>query len=165
MNEVSQMKDLLLEILTDAYQVPDIQATQNMGVSMTNSMKREGVTIIQNQSVEVLARIMSPLVRAIKPCDVLSLKQETVVLPSLPPPAPEPLQIEAPTKEPVEAFCEWLYDRRTKWKEMQNITKEAYKAYVISRHKTKADAAKWLGIQVTYLSKISKGKEKDDEPK
>jgi hypothetical protein len=34
-----------------------VHATQQMGVNMSNAVKREGVVIIQNQNVEVYARI------------------------------------------------------------------------------------------------------------
>jgi hypothetical protein len=34
-----------------------VHATQQMGVNMSNAVKREGVVIIQNQNIEVYARI------------------------------------------------------------------------------------------------------------
>ena len=54
---IAELKTLLLEILESAFQNGDVHATQQMGVNMTNAVKREGVVIIQNQNIEVHARI------------------------------------------------------------------------------------------------------------
>jgi hypothetical protein len=50
-------------MLESAFQNGDVHATQQMGVNMSNAVKREGVVIIQNQNVEVLARIIPSMVR------------------------------------------------------------------------------------------------------
>jgi hypothetical protein len=39
------------------FQNGDVHATQQMGVNMSNAVKREGGVIIQNQNIEVYARI------------------------------------------------------------------------------------------------------------
>ena len=56
--KVTELKTLLLEILESAFpENGDVYATQQMGVNVSNAVKREGV-VIRNQNVEVLARII-----------------------------------------------------------------------------------------------------------
>ena len=71
MQAIADLKALLLEILESAFQNGDVHATQQMGVNMSNAVKREGVVIIQNQNVEVLARIMPSMVKTLKLCDAM----------------------------------------------------------------------------------------------
>ena len=71
MQMVAELKMLLLEILESAFQNGDVHATQQLGVNMSNAVKREGVVIIQNQNVEVLARIMPSMVKTLKLCDAM----------------------------------------------------------------------------------------------
>ena len=53
MQMIAELKTLLLEMLESAFQNGEVHATQQMGVNMSNAVKREGVVIIQNQNVEV----------------------------------------------------------------------------------------------------------------
>jgi len=45
MQMIAELKMLLLEILESAFQNGDVHATQQMGVNMSNAVKREGVVI------------------------------------------------------------------------------------------------------------------------
>jgi len=157
MQMVAELKTLLLEILESAFHNGDVHATQQMGVNMSNAVKREGVVIIQNQNVEVLARIMPSMVKTLKLCDAMesSWRSQDVITidpqrPQLPPPGEED------DTDPVDACCSWLYDNHFKWQDMQDLMKARYLEYVISRFKTKTAAAKWLGVGSTYLCKLSK---------
>jgi hypothetical protein len=157
MQPITEIKTLLLEILESAFQSGEVNATQQMGVNMTNAVKREGVVIIQNQNVEVYSRIMPLMVKTIKLCDAAESswrRQEPIEIEpqqrQLPPPAKNP------DPDPVEACCAWLYDNHVQWQEMQEIMKARYLEYVIGRFKTKTEAAKWLGVGNTYLCKLSK---------
>jgi len=71
MQMIAELKTLLLEILESAFQNGDVHAIQQMGVNMSNAVKREGVVIIQNQNVEVYARIMPLMVKTLKLCDAM----------------------------------------------------------------------------------------------
>ena len=143
---ITDLKQLLFSILESAYQAPDITATQQMGVQMSNSVKEKGVVIIQNQNVEVYARIVPAVVKAIKMCDAIQGQQ-----------IPDIIEIEHHPVDPIEACCKQLYDSETKWQDMQDIMKKRYLEYVINKFPTKAVAAKWLGVGQTYLSKLTKG--------
>jgi hypothetical protein len=155
MQMVAELKMLLLEILESAFQNGDVHATQQMGVNMSNAVKREGVVIIQNQNVEVLARIMPSMVKTLKLCDAMESSwrsQGAITIdpqqPQLPPPGED--------TDPIDACCSWLYENHTNWQDMQDLMKARYLEYVIGRFKTKTEAAKWLGVGSTYLCKLSK---------
>jgi hypothetical protein len=156
--ELNDLKALLFTILEGAYVAPDVNAVQQMGVNMSNSVKREGVVIIQNQNVEVFARLIPQLVQALRLCDTMAQAQPQHVIDI------EPIerielghrQIEAPTDGPVEACCAWLYDNAVGWQAMQDLMKAHYLSYVRSKLSTNIGAARMLGIQPTYLSKIAK---------
>jgi len=157
MQTIAEIKMLLLEILESAFQNGDVHATQQMGVNMSNSVKREGVVIIQNQNVEVYSRIMPLMVKTLKLCDAVEScgrRQAPIELPpqqkQLPPPA------EDDDTDPIEACCSWLYENHVTWQDMQDLMKARYLEYVIGRFKTKTEAAKRLGVGSTYLCKLSK---------
>jgi hypothetical protein len=157
MQAIANLKALLLEILESASQNRDVHATQQMGVNMSNAVRREGVVIIQNQNVEVLARIMPPMVKTLKLCDAMESSWRSQAAIEL-----EPQQKQLPTPvddddtDPIEACCSWLYENHINWQSMQDLMKARYLEYVIGRFKTKTEAAKWLGIGSTYLCKLSK---------
>jgi hypothetical protein len=157
MQMIAELKMLLLEILESAFQNGDVHATQQMGVNMSNAVKREGVVIIQNQNVEVLARIMPSMVKTLKLCDAMesSWRRQVAITTDMQQPQLPPPVVEDDT-DPVESCCAWLYENHTKWQDMQDLMKARYLEYVINRFKTKTEAAKWLGVGSTYLCKLSK---------
>jgi hypothetical protein len=157
MQAIADLKALLLEILESAFQNGDVHATQQMGVNMSNAVKREGVVIIQNQNIEVLARIMPSMVKTLKLCDAMESswhRQAAIELEpqqkQLPPP------VDDDDTDPIDACCSWLYENHMSWQDMQDLMKARYLEYVIGRFKTKTEAAKWLGVGSTYLCKLSK---------
>jgi len=154
---ITDLKQLLFSILESAYETPDITATQQMGVQMSNSVKEKGVVIIQNQNVEVYARIVPAVVKAIKMCDMIQ-QEQTHLISYQPGPIVEIApHFEDKEVDPIRACCKQLYDSETKWQDMQDIMKKHYLEYVIGKFHTKAAAAKWLGVGQTYLSKLTKG--------
>jgi hypothetical protein len=157
MQAIVELKALILEILESAFQNGDVSAVQQMGVSMTNAVKREGVVIIQNQNVEVYARIMPLMVKMLRLCDAIELNWRSQAEIE---PAPQPKQLLSPAKDgcldPVEACCSWLYQNHIQWQDMQDLIKARYLDFVVGQFKTKAEAAKWLGVGSTYLCKLSK---------
>jgi hypothetical protein len=159
MQALAQVKMLLLDVLESAFQAGDVHATQQLGVNMTQAVKRDGVVIIQNQNVEVYTRIMPLMVKALKACDAMEspgCNQPTVQIEPqrqlLPPPADD-----ADTDaDPIDVCCAWLYENHVKWQDMQDLMRSRYLEYVIGRSKTKNEAARWLGVGNTYLCKLSK---------
>ena len=144
---IADLKQLLFSILESAYQTPDISATQQMGVSMSNTVKKDGVVIIQNQNVEVYARIVPAVVKALKMCDAIQV-----------PNVSEVIEIEHNPVDPITACCEYFYSNEVKWQDMQESMKKHYLEYVVGKFHTKSEAAKWLEIGPTYLSKLTKTK-------
>jgi hypothetical protein len=157
MQTMAELKVILLEILESAFQGGELQTTQQMGVSLSNAVKREGVVIIQNQNVEVYARIMPSMVKALKLCDAMESSWRNQMEIQI---APQPQRLPATAADdpadPVEACCSWLFENHFKWQDMQELMKARYLEYVMGQFKTKTDAAQWLGIGNTYLCKLSK---------
>ena len=159
MPAANEMKAILLEILEQAFQPADVTATQQMGVNMSNSVREKGVVIIQNQNVEVYARIMPSMVRALRLCD--SFEPAVSI-------AYEPLQIaqQAPRDhdgaEILDRACEWLYINEYRWEAAQDAFKDHYLSWVVGKFKTKREAAEFLGVGPTYLSKMTTDKEISD---
>jgi hypothetical protein len=134
-----------------------VHATQQMGVNMSNAVKREGVVIIQNQNVEVLARIMPTMVKTLKLCDAMeSSWRSHAAIEREPQQKQLPPPVNDDDTDPIETCCSWLYENHINWQNMQDLMKARYLEYVISRFKTKTEAAKWLGVGSTYLCKLSK---------
>ena len=71
----------------------------------------------------------------------------------------EPLQIEnvkvEDARDPITTVCEWLFNNNYKWEAMQDFIKLSYITYVINQFHTKKEAAEFLGLGPTYLSKLS----------
>jgi hypothetical protein len=157
MQAIADLKALLLEILESTFQSGDVHATQQMGVNMSNAAKREGVVIIQNQNVEVFARIMPTMVKTLKLCDAMESSWRSQAAIEL---EPQQKQLPPPVNDddtdPIETCCSWLYENHINWQNMQDLMKARYLEYVIGRFKTKTAAAKWLGVGSTYLCKLFK---------
>jgi hypothetical protein len=149
---IQDLKVVLFSIMEDAFLPSDINATQQMGIQLSNAVKREGVLIIQNQNVEVYARIIPRVVKAIRLCDDISLANHYEK------PMVE-IEKKEPPEDPVEECCSFLFDQNTKWEAMQKMMRYRYLEYVTSKFKTKIEAANMLGIGPTYLSKLSQGDE------
>jgi hypothetical protein len=157
MHTLAELKVILLEILESAFQGGEVQATQQMGVSLSNAVRREGVVIVQNQNVEVYARIMPSMVKALKLCDAMeSSWRNQIEIRIDPQPQPLPAPAADDDEDPIEACCSWLFENEFNWQDMQELMKARYLEYVMGQFKTKTDAAKWLGIGNTYLCKLSK---------
>jgi hypothetical protein len=162
MQTIADVKTLLFDVLESAFETGEVRATQQLGVNMSNAVKRDGVTIIQNQNVEVYARILPLMVKALKVCDALESRWygQPTVHPEIEEdrllPAPEAAAETDADPDPIEACCAWLYENRIQWKDMQELMKTRYLAHVIDRCRTKNEAAKRLGVGSTYLCKLSK---------
>jgi hypothetical protein len=157
MQAIADFKTLVLEMLEGVFQSEEVQATQQLGVNISNTVKREGVVIIQNQNVEIYARIMPALVKMLRLCDAVELNWPSQAVMEV-----EPQQKSLPSPvfdddtDPVEACCRWLYENHINWQDMQDLTKARYLEYVIGRFRTRTEAANWLGIGSTYLCKLTK---------
>lgn len=161
MQTAADLKLVLLQILEDIFQdtTTNIQATQQMGVNLSNAVKREGVVIIQNQNVEIFSKMMPLMVKALKICDLIESHKINQII-EVPKVLPPPIEEDA---DPIDDCCNWLYENKLKWTAMQDLMKARYLEFVIGKFKTKNEAAKWLGVGSTYLCKLSN--KKPDERK
>ena len=71
-DEIGQLKNLLYDtlILDEQPQDRDISLTQNMGVSITKALSKDGVNLVQIQSI-VDKKIIVNMVQALKIIDTL----------------------------------------------------------------------------------------------
>lgn len=155
MTSVANLKLLLLEMLEMAFQPGDVTATQQLGVQLSSAVKRDGgVTIIQNQNVEVYARIVPSIAKALRLCDELgSIVPAHNLIELAPNPQLPPVAVEA-ADDPIEECCEFMFEQRIKWTKMQDVMRARYLEYVTGRFKTRSEAARWLDVSPAYLSKI-----------
>ena len=153
MQSMYDMKLLLLEILENAFSIDNIQATQQMGVNMSNAVKRDGMVIIQNQNVEVYARIMPNMVKALKLCDALEHQVEIKAIPQ--PTVQSLIGNNEEDPDPINECCSWMFENNINWEDMQDLMKRRYAEYVVPKFKTKKEAAKFLNVGSTYLSRIT----------
>jgi hypothetical protein len=154
MQTAAQLKELVLDMMESAFQSGDVKAVQQMGVSLSTAVKREGVTIIQNQHVEVMARLMPLMIKALKVCDDLDVPTRSSASVQIEP-AGECRRTPGPAPDPIEDCCSWLYENRIGWQQMQELMRARYLEHVTSRFRTKKEAARWLGVGNTYLSKLT----------
>lgn len=151
MSEYVAIRNIMLELLEMMFQAPDVSATQQMGVQLSNAVKREGVVIIQNQNVEVMARIGPSVLKVIRMCEEIADRRlEPLVLEA--PRQPEVLPMAS--ENPVRAACEYFFERGTKWEEMQDTMRTHYINYVVDHCGTRREAAEMMGVGPTYLSKM-----------
>lgn len=79
MVDLIEIRQKLYDILTadDEDRPSPINATQNMGVAMSNAIKKEGVTIIQMQNV-VSKTIIHHVTEALRLLDTMELEQRII---------------------------------------------------------------------------------------
>ena len=168
-NEIAALKSTLFDVLeAGVQQDSEITATQQLGVQMTNAVKRNGITIIQNQNVQVMNRMMPLMVKALKYCERIEssygqflreiVSRDTEVI-EIRQPQEEVVCI-APDRsgheDPIKTCCQDFFERGVQWQDFQDEMKQRYLAYVSKQFRTKQEAAKWLSIGATYISKLPK---------
>jgi hypothetical protein len=167
-HEIAELKATLFEVLeTGTQQGPEITATQQLGIQMTNAARRDGVTIIQNQNVQVMSRIMPLMVKALKYCDSIEhnymrlLRSRIKSDPEVIDVSPDQLDCminDKPVEEddPIEKCCQHFFERGVQWEDFQDQMKQRYLAYVYRQYRTKKETAQRLKIGETYMIKLSK---------
>ena len=114
--------EVLKAITCDEQEESDLTIKQNMGVALTNTIKKEGVNIIQLQNVRV-SNAIPKIIEVLEMLDALEhippvlLEAETVE------------QIPAPSLDPIDILCEFAYKRKMDWKTISNILKIRYCDY------------------------------------
>lgn len=156
-SSLMELKSILFSILEESFKQSDVTATQQMGVNLSNSIRKDGVVIIQNQNVEVYARIVPNIVKSIKLCDLIN--ENRVLIPEKTETIDITEVVDNDDTDPIKECCEWLFENKIGWIEMQELMRKRYMNHVISQFKTKADAAKFLKVGSTYLSKLTVEKE------
>jgi len=166
LREYVAIRDIMLELLEMMFQAPDVTATQQMGVQMSNAVREKGVVIIQNQNVEVMARIGPPVLKVLRLCEELAERRLEPVVLELP---QQQLQLSEPERLTPDAAireaCAHMFELGIKWDVMQDLIKSRYAEYVIDHFGTQREAAAFLGVGATYLSKMIKEFNQAKQPK
>jgi hypothetical protein len=106
--KLQELREILYSLLLATHEdgddpVQDVRAYQNMGINMTKAVQREGVNIIQLQSVKAIGKITQHTVQALKEVDALEAGYASKFLEG---PdyrdRPEPMQLEAPEEDRAE---------------------------------------------------------------
>ena len=133
-NIIAELKNLLYDTLTldnEESKIENISQNQQMGVSLTKAISKEGVNIIQMPIQSIVSRnIIVNLVAALKIIDDIPL--ESTLAKQITNMAMEGLSLE----------------------EFQQKMKAMYVCEVIKQSKNGTEAAQKLDIQRTYLSRL-----------
>lgn len=150
MNEISNIKPIIYDIFKLLSSSNDcaIDATQNLGVSLTNSVKKEGVNIIQIQNVKSESVIP-------KLIDVLQILDQVDTAPKMiPHQDAEVIQIEA-SDNPIDNMAQYIIDNKINVKRISDILKiRVYDLLVTDL--TQENALKEMGITRGAISQIRK---------
>lgn len=161
---VSNLKPVLYELLTNAC-MQDSGAsgeiTQNLGVSLTNAVKREGVNIIQIQNVK-LDSIVPQIVVALKMVDQLvqreaitvkqiEMKEEEVEAKAI---EHVPKDVDDDT-DPIEELCDFMYEQKMNWNKVSDLIKVRYVEFLKGKVGNTKKAMEFLEVSATsyYLAK------------
>jgi hypothetical protein len=166
MDAITGLKSLLLDLMGSVFENNgDITATQQMGVQLSNGIKKDGVVIIQNQNFEIYGRIVPKLVEAIRRCDALQNSWDHDSTPEIEPPTPAIEYKPSPSEitDPIQECCRHLYVSGVDWADMQQIMRKRYVLYAVSVCGTQVKAATALKMQTSYLNKLLRSVEKSDD--
>lgn len=141
MKNVSDLKPALYELLQAACDVDpsrELAVSQQMGVQLTPSMKKDGVNIIQIQNVK-MEMIVPKLIDLMKMVDELCIvyppQQEVIDLPMQALAAPDPF----------DEVCKTLYEKQTELREAEAQFRLRYFDHVTGIEGSRTKAAKFLG--------------------
>jgi hypothetical protein len=153
-NELTELKDFMYNILEfedDDQANANITANQGMGVQLTNTMKKEGVTIIQNQSI-VNKKVTSNVVKALRLLD--KIKDNSVTTIEI---ETENKNIPEITMEHIVQVIEWIASKDLTLKEFDKLMRGIYCRALIDETGSSKQAAVVLGCSQSTASVYSRG--------
>lgn len=152
MNKIKDIKEQLYELMLIACDsVPDngdTKVSQNLGIAMSNAVKKGGVVNIISQNI-TFQKVIPKIVEIVKGVDELEYAeveyQEQVL-------QIEHKKVEA-LPDPVEECCKFFYEQRFQWKEFRDTMRMRYMDYVRKQCKTNQEAARFLNVHNSYVTK------------
>lgn len=143
----SKLYDLLAIACCEKEEDNGDKITQNLGISMTNAVRKGGVINIINQSITI-QRIVPKVIEIMRSVDALEYVEPL----EIEHPKAEILQIEH-LQDPVEEMCEFYFKEKYTWKEFREATKLRYFDYVRRNTDSNREAARFLNVGRSYISK------------
>lgn len=155
MNKYRQIREKLYDIMVAASAFEEggdsNNISQNMGIAMTAAVRKGGVVNVISQSIAI-QKIYPKIVDLLKYADQLEQDEPVINV----------KQIEY-IEDPVEKCCEFFYDRDTAWKEFKETMRTRYMDYVRRQSKTNTEAARFLKVHNSYVTKhIKMGDDSED---
>lgn len=144
MNKYRQIREKLYDIMVAASAFEeggDSHISQNMGVAMTAAVRKGGVVNVISQSIAI-SKVYPKMIDLLRFADQLE-QDESVI---------EVKQIEH-IEDPVERCCQYFYENEIEWREFRDIMRIRYIDYVRRQSKTNAEAAKFLNVHNSYVTK------------
>jgi len=146
--KIKKLKEILYNtLILDHTQGADQNTiTQNLSVSMTNAVKKNGINIFQIQSV-VQNKIIVNIVNALKVVDEIQEEMIENVT---------PIDSTYLLDRKIKQLEEHIKKTDLSLKDFIHKARKIYIEYALDNHKTKTAAAKRLEIQRTYIPKVLK---------
>jgi len=154
-SDIINLKECLYDILMAEEEkpdnTPDINAIQNLGVSMTRAVQKDGVNIFQLQSVRS-HKVTLNVVKALKLLDNASAPPAPVLLEA--PPEEEKVDVVFEKEKALRMLLVDWADSRTSLNTVLESIKQLYITEVTRRYETQAEAARHLGVSRGYIGQL-----------
>lgn len=148
-DKLSHLKELIYDSIRTAInnsnstKKGDIQVEQSLDIKLSPVLARKGnINILQIQNV-VVTNLIENMINMLKIIDNLSIDEVEVR-------KINHLDLDVD----LDDFCELLINENLKLLSFQRIAKKLYVRAALMKSKTKTEAARKLGIQRTYLSRL-----------
>jgi hypothetical protein len=165
--EIRELKEHMYSLLTIDEDNDNIKMVQNMGVSLSNAIKKDGVVINQFQSLSI-KKTVNIAVRCLRIVDKM-IEQAITAQPVIEQPVitqqltNQPrILLEAPKNVEEEFLNHYLREKCT-LKEFKKKVTALYVKRAIESSPTKKEAADFLDVQRAYISKITNKHDDDGE--
>jgi len=156
-SELVELKELMYDTLTleesNATDEKSIAAHQNMGVQLTNAVKKEGVTIVQMQNV-INKQVTINLVKALKLIDKLQDNSNTIEISS-----GKALQID---DNVIKCVLDYLINEVSTLKEFDLRMRQLLVENLSSKGMSNRAISKRLDCHPATVKKMKVGLEDDD---
>ena len=169
--DLGTLRNAVYEIVTPPPEqsIPDINQTQNMGVALTNSMKKEGVNIVQIQQT-VNVHVINTSIKALKIIDNIQNKisgasKQDIIIEKLHMEIEglkEQLQISNDSikqldvprivNDAIADMASAAYEEKLNLDELTAVVRKEYLIHLCEKNMTTKEIAKFLGVSTSGVS-------------
>lgn len=152
MNKIKDIKEKLYELMLVAVNSDsengDTKISQKLGIAMTNAVAKGGVINLINQNIS-FQKVIPKIVEIVREVDRLEYEEVELISKT---PLIEFKEVKA-LPDPVEDCCKFFYEQRFQWKEFRDTMRMRYMDYVRKQCKTNQEAARFLNVHNSYVTK------------